>query len=149
MNKKKNMDINYNIPIILFALMELANVFFLYFNHQSKLGNGIGVFSHILNNVTYLEEYLLIEYLIYWVAGVKLMFIALLLIIGVFGSREIQRLTYLAIAITSLSYFCKLRPIIGLMDNLDIVEPKGYSKTLNIMICLIIIIFTILFVMKL
>ena len=61
------MDI-LSIAILIFIIMESANVAILYFQPGSRLGNGVGVFNAFHNSESE-EQRLFASYLINWVAG--------------------------------------------------------------------------------
>ena len=142
------MDI-LSISIVIFCILELCNVFILYFKPTSKIGNGTGVFN-ALNNIKDDEPmYLFVHYLIYWVAGVKLIFIFLLFVILFTASQLTKVLTIIAMILSISTYFFKLHPILKKLDDLGKITPKGYSKKLKYMIigflCLFIISLVIYF----
>ena len=127
------MDI-LSIAIIIFCILESLNVIILYFKPNSKIGNGVGVFDSLEDSKNDKALNLFIHYLIYWVAGVKLIFILLLLVI-VFTGNELTKLFTVICMILSIStYFFKLHPIIEKLDNMGKITPKGYSKALKNMI---------------
>ena len=63
------------IGISVFVFIEFLNIMMLYFMPGSKMGNGVGVFNdyHTLNENEDSKEF--VGYLINWVAGAKLIFI--------------------------------------------------------------------------
>lgn len=73
------MDI-LSLAILIFIIMESANVAILYFRPGSRIGNGVGVFNAFHNSERE-EQKLFASYLVNWVAGVKLIFIFLLAVI--------------------------------------------------------------------
>ncbi len=70
----------------------------------------------------------------YWVAGVKLIFIFLLLVVLLTGNETTKIWAVVAMIISIATYFWKLHPIIKKLDSLNKISPKGYSKTLGLMI---------------
>jgi hypothetical protein len=66
-----------SIAIVLFVFLECLNVLTLYFNPGSQKGNGVGVFVAWERSMTDPAMHQFIRYLVYWVAGTKLVFIAL------------------------------------------------------------------------
>jgi hypothetical protein len=126
--------------------METANVVILYFFPDSKFGNGISVFKQWETNKNDEKTFLFSKYLVNWVAGTKLIFITLLIVI-LFTADEITKLFSIFVMILSIStYYIKLHPIIKKLDLLNEISPKGYSKSLLLMISgfLIIFIFSII-----
>jgi len=134
------------VTIILtcFIVLELANVFTLYFNHSTTFANGVGVFDTLKETTG--EQKDLMNYLIYWVAGVKLMMLFLLLDILVYGSKETKVVATGVLALTSLTFYFKLYPLIKKMDTNNKITPPGYSSMLSGMIVLIFLMFSSIFV---
>ena len=89
-----------------------------------------------------------VQYLIYWVAGTKLIFIMIGIVIIIFGNYNTQLFTVGAFIISILSFYWKLYPIVKKLDNKNMISPKGYSKGLNLMIAGMIIGFTIVLVIS-
>jgi hypothetical protein len=140
------------IVIIVFIFLEVLNVLMLYFTPGTKKGNGVGIFNAYEKAKKDPEIYAFVKYLINWVAGTKLIFIALLIVILFTGSDETKLFSVIALIITILSFYWRLFPAIKKMDNVDQINPKGYSKTLAIMIATFIGVFVsalvIYFVLK-
>ena len=63
------------IVIVIFIFLELANVLMLYFAPGSKYANAVGVFSAWEKSKQYPEIHDFVKYLVYWVAGAKLIFL--------------------------------------------------------------------------
>ena len=74
------------------------------------------------------------HYMAYWVAGVKLIFIFLLLVILFTASVTTKMWAVIAMILSIAAYFWKLHPIIKKLDKIGKITPKGYSKTLGYMI---------------
>lgn len=70
----------------------------------------------------------------YWVAGVKLIFIFLLLVVLLAGTELTKVWAVVAMIISIATYFWRLHLIIKELDSLNKINPKGYSKTLGLMI---------------
>lgn len=92
--------------------MELGNVLILYFMPDSRLGNGVAVFD----SWNYVKEdktlNLFSHYMAYWVAGVKLIFIFLLLVVLLTGTETTRVWAVVAMILSIATYFWKLHPII-------------------------------------
>lgn len=123
-----------DIAIIIFCIIELGNVLILYFIPDSKLGNGVAVFDAWRDVKENKQLDLFAHYMAYWVAGVKLIFIFLLLVVLLTGNETTKIWAVVAMIISIATYFWKLHPIIKELDNLNKISPKGYSKTLELMI---------------
>ncbi len=130
------------IAMTLFILLEMMNVTMLYFNPGSKLGNGIGVFNAWEKSKEDEELHNFIKYLIFWVAGTKLIFIALLIVIIITGTFLTQLLSVIVLIASILSFYWRLYPIMRSMDAKKQITPVGYSKTLGFMIGSFILVFT-------
>lgn len=137
------------IGISVFVFIECLNVLMLYFVPGSKKGNGVGVFDAYEESKTDEKTYRFIEYLINWVAGAKLIFIMIGIVVVIFGNYNTQLYTCLALIISILSFYYRLFPEIKKMESKDEITPKGYSKTLNYMILTFIIGFVAVFVISL
>ena len=134
-----------SIVISAFIILEILNVLILYFAPESKKGNGLGVFKAYEKSKETPEVHALIKYLVSWVAGTKLIFIALLVLILIKGDVSLQRLSLLALVLTISTFYWKLFPLIKKMDSNNQLDPKGYSKTLVIMITSFITIFILVY----
>lgn len=130
-----------SIVISIFIFLELSNVIILYFKPDSKLGNGVAVFNAWEKSKSDPEMHSFIEYLVYWVAGTKLIFIVLLIVILFTGSDMTKLLSVIALILSIASFYWKLYPIIKQLDKKGEITPKGYSKTLGIMIGTFIAVF--------
>lgn len=122
--------------------MELANVIILHFKPDSKLGNGVAVFNSWFDVKNDDALSLFAHYMVYWVAGVKLIFIFLLLVVLFTGSTTTQMWAVIAMILSIATYFYKLHPIIKKLDSMGKITPKGYSKTLGYMIAGFLIMFS-------
>lgn len=135
------MDI-LSIAILIFIVMESANVAILYFWPGSRLGNGVGVFNAFHNSENE-EQHLFASYLVNWVAGVKLIFIFLLAVILVTGTETVRIGAVVAMILSIATYFWRLHPTIQKLDAMGCITPKGYSKALGWMIAGFMIMFTL------
>jgi hypothetical protein len=122
------------IVVLGFILLELSNVAALYFAPGSKYANAVGVFSAWEKSKQYPEIHDFVKYLVYWVAGTKLIFLLLLTVIIIFADAETQRISVMALVIAILSFYWRLFPLIRKMDQNGQIEPKNYSVVLGIMI---------------
>lgn len=134
------MDI-LSIAILIFIIMESANVAILYFWPGSQLGNGMGVFNAFHNRESE-EQKLFTSYLVNWVAGVKLIFIFLLAVILVIGTEQVKLWAVVAMILSIATYFWRLHPTIKKLDAIGCITPKGYSKALGWIIIGFMLMFT-------
>ncbi len=130
-----------SIAISIFIVLETLNIILLYFSPSSKKGNGVGVFNTYEKSKEYPEIHRFIKYLINWVAGTKLIFILLLIVIIITGTQTTKLLTVGALILSILSFYWRLYPAIREMDSEGEITPRGYSKTLFIMITVFIAVF--------
>lgn len=131
------------IVISVFILLELSNVLAMYFAPGSKYANAVGVFSAWEKSKQYPEIHDLVKYLVNWVAGAKLIFLLLLAAIVIFADFEIQRLSLVALALATSSFYWRLFPLIKKMDRDGQIEPKNYSMILGMMILTFIVVFVV------
>lgn len=131
------------IVILVFMLLELSNVLALYFAPGSKYANAVGVFAAWDKSKQYPEIHDFIKYLVYWIAGAKLIFLSLLAVLLLSADLDNQRMSLLALAIATASFFWRLLPLIRKMDRSGQIEPKGYSIALGVIIFIFIAVFVI------
>jgi hypothetical protein len=129
------------IVILAFILLELSNVFALYFAPGSKYANAVGVFTAWEKSKQDPETHLFIRYLVNWVAGTKLIFLLLLAAIALFGNSDLQRISLAALSLATLSFYWRLFPLIKKMDQNGQIKPEKYSLVLAVMIAVFIIFF--------
>lgn len=131
------------VVILLFILLEASNVLALYFAPGSKYANAVGVFTAWEKSKQYPEIHDFVKYLVYWVAGTKLIFLLLLAVIIIYADSNTQQMSLMALIIATLSFYWRLFPLIRKMDRNGQIEPKNYSIVLGIMIFVFIAVFTI------
>lgn len=132
-----------SVVIVIFIVLESSNILMLYFTPGTKRGNGMGVFNAYEKSKNNSELYPLVSYLINWVAGTKLIFIFLLIVIVILGNDTIKLVSIGALILSIASFYWRLYPIIKSLDEQKQITPEGYSKTLGIMIAGFISIFLI------
>lgn len=120
--------------VILFLVLETANVAALYFRPGSDKFNALGVFSAWEASKRDPEVHDLVRYLVWWVAGTKLIFIALLATVLVLGDEQLKVVAVGALILAIASFFWRLFPLLRQIDARGQLESPGYSKTLGIMI---------------
>ncbi|MBE0700809.1 MAG: hypothetical protein IH571_03890 [Acholeplasmataceae bacterium] len=123
-----------NIAIILFIVLESLNIMVLYFNPDTKYGNGVAVFKHWETTKNDKYAHLFIKYLINWIANAKLIFILLLIVLLVWGDNTIKMYSIIAMIVSIGMYYWRLHPLIDALDQAGYINPKGYSKKLILMI---------------
>ncbi len=132
-----------NTAIIVFVIMESLNVLILYFAPDSRLGNGVAVFNEWEQSKKNDASHLFARYMTFWVAGTKLIFIVLLLVILFTGSELTKFCAILAMILSIATYFWRLHPIIVKLDQMGEITPKGYSKALFFMIAGFLVMFSL------
>jgi len=131
------------VVILVFILLESSNVLALYFAPDSKYANAVGVFTAWEKSKQYPEIHDFVKYLVYWVAGTKLIILLLLATIIIYADINTQHMSLIALIIATLSFYWRLFPLIKKMDRNGQVEPKNYSIVLGIMIFVFIAVFAI------
>jgi len=129
------------IVTIGFLTLEATNVIALYFFPGTKYANAIGVFKAWEKSKADLEIHDFVKYLVNWVAGTKLIFILLLIVILILGDDNTLLFSGVALMISIASFFWRLFPLIRKMDKEGQIEPEKYSSVLGWMIGAFILVF--------
>jgi hypothetical protein len=129
------------IVTIAFLILEATNVIALYFFPGSKYANSVGVFKAWEKSKQDPEMHNFVKYLVNWVAGTKLIFILLLIVILYTADEKTLVFTGAALIIAIASFFWRLFPLVRRMDRDDQIEPKNYSAVLGWMILAFILAF--------
>ena len=138
-----------DLSIIIFIVLEMANVCILYFAPDSRKGNGVAIFNHWEKSKEDEASHLFARYMTYWVAGTKLIFIFLLLVILLTANEWTKICTLVVMILSIASYYWKLHPIVKALDQKNEITPKGYSKTLGFMIAIFMSMFVLALVFHL
>ncbi len=131
------------IVMAAFMLLEFSNVLALYFRKDSKMANSVGVFNAYEKSRSDSEMHNFVNYLVNWVAGTKLIFLLLLIVIILFGTTMMHFWALWALMLSISTFYWKLYPLVKKMDKEDQLATKGYSKTLGGMISVFLIVFLI------
>lgn len=129
------------IVTIGFLILEATNVVALYFFPGSKYANSVGIFKAWEKSKHDPEIHNLVKYLVNWVAGTKLIFILLLIVILYTADEQTLLLTSVALVISIASFFWRLFPLIRKMDREGQIDPKNYSAVLGWMILAFVLVF--------
>lgn len=132
-----------SIVIVGFIVLETTNVIALYFFPGSKFANSIGVFKAWEKSKQDPAIHDLVKYLINWVAGTKLIFLLLLIVILSTADADSLFYTALALIISISTFFWRLYPLLRKMDREGQIEPDNYSALLGITISLFVIVFLV------
>ncbi|MDF1563279.1 MAG: hypothetical protein P1V51_09555 [Deltaproteobacteria bacterium] len=128
--------------VLAFVFLELSNVAALYFAPQTRRANAMGVFEAYEGAKAHPGLHRLVRYLTFWVAGTKLIFLGLLLVIVFLGGPLLLQVSVGVLILTIGTYFWRLHPLIREMDAAGELAPQGYSKTLGKMILGFELVFT-------
>jgi hypothetical protein len=131
------------IVILGFIVLEASNVLVLYFAPGSRYANAVGVFTAWEKSKQDPELHNFIRYLVYWVAGAKLIFLLLLATIIIFADPSTQRVSLIALILGTLSFYWRLFPLIRSMDKGGQIQPEKYSIVLGMMILIFVAIFSV------
>jgi hypothetical protein len=131
------------IVIIGFICLEAANVAALYFFPGSKYANSVGVFNAWEKSKADPEIHDFVKYLVNWVAGTKLIFLLLLIVILLSGDDQILSFAGLALVVSIATFFWRLFPLIHRMDQGGQITPRNYSMVLGWMIGTFILVFAV------
>jgi hypothetical protein len=129
--------------MVLFAALELMNVAALYFRPGSRKANGVGVFAAWERSKADPEVHSFVRYLVFWVAGTKLIFLALLAVIIVMGSDEAKTAASAVLAVSIAVFFWRMFPLARRIDAAGQMLPTGYSRVLGVMIGVLVAVFAI------
>ena len=100
------------IVTIGFLILEATNVVTLYFFPGSKYANGVGLFKAWEKSKRDPEIHNFVKYLVNWVAGTKLIFILLLIVILYTADDQTLIFSGVALVISIASFFWRLFPLI-------------------------------------
>lgn len=120
--------------LVVFGALEVMNVAVLYAAPGSRKANGVGVFAAWEKSKADPEVHLLVRYLVYWVAGVKVIFLALLAVIVATGTERTMIAAGAVLAVSVAVFFWRLYPLARRADRSGAMLPAGYSRTLGVMI---------------
>lgn len=131
------------IAMLGFIVLEFLNVLALYFAPGTDKANAVGIFTAWEKSKQDPEVHDFVKYLVNWVAGTKLIFILLLIVIIFFADPVTQRMALFALILSIASFYWRLFPLIRKMDGNGQIEPKNYSVVLGIMIAVFMAVFLI------
>lgn len=127
------------ILITVFIVLETSNVIALYFFPESRYANSVGVFRAWERSKQDTTNHDFVKYLVNWVAGTKLIFILLLLVILFTADERTLIFSAIALVISIASFYWRLFPLIKKMDKNDQIEPNNYSTVLGWLILAIVL----------
>jgi len=118
----------------LFLLLETANVLALYFAPGSMRFNAVGVFGGWETSKADPDLHAFVRYLVFWVAGTKVIFIGLWLVILTTAGPTTQLVASVVMVPAIATFYWRLFPIVRDLDRRGKVRPTGYSTVLGWMI---------------
>jgi len=130
------------IVTIGFLILEATNVAALYFFPGSKYANAVGVFRAWEKSKADPEIHDFVKYLVNWVAGTKLIFIFLLIVILLVADDRTLFFAGIGLVISIATFFWRLFPLVRKMDLAGQIDPERYSVVLGWMIAVFILVFT-------
>lgn len=135
-----------SIALIIFIVLEVSNVIVMFFFNETTIANGVGVFKKFTEQDDP-ETKDLIKYLIYWVAGTKVIFIALLIVIIFLGSMLLKQVAVVALVLSISLFYWKMFPLAKRIEGNNGIKTKNYSRNLALIIGLFILMFIIALLM--
>ena len=122
------------VLVALFLVLETANVLALYLAPGSRRFNAVGVFAGWQASMGHPDLHAFVRYLVFWVAGTKVIVIALWLVILLVGEPRTQVVASIVMVPAIATFYWRLFPIVRRLDRRGQVEPTGYSRVLGAMI---------------
>lgn len=125
-----------------FLVVEAFNILALYFFPDTTYANSVGIFKAWEKSKKDPEIHDFVKYLVNWVAGTKLIFIFLLIVILVLADDRTLIFAVASLIISVASFFWRLFPLIRKMDREGQIQPKNYSLVVGWMIAGFLIVFS-------
>ena len=122
------------IAILAFVVMEASNIVIMYVRPDFPYGNSMRTFRQWYKAQGDEPSRLFVKYMVRWVANCKLIFLVLLIVVVIVGNEISTVCAVIATVVSIGIYFVSLHPIIKKLDQMDEIQPKGYSKTLALII---------------
>jgi len=107
------------------------------------MANSVGIFKAWEKSKGDPEIHDLVKYLVNWIAGTKLIFILLLLVLLIRSDEQSLLFSGAALVLSIAAFFWRLYPLVKKMDQDGQIAPKNYSKVLGWMILAMLIVFSI------
>ncbi|MBT7988865.1 MAG: hypothetical protein HN769_03180 [Anaerolineae bacterium] len=96
--------------------------------------NGACIFSSWEKSKADPEVHMLMRYLVNWLAGVKMIVIALVLVLVFTAPESTLILAAIALVITIASFYWRLYPLLRTADKAGQLSPRGHAKRLSVML---------------
>lgn len=137
------------VLVSIFLVLEALNVATLYFAPGSDKGNALGVFTAWERSQADQALAPFVRYLVFWVAGSKVIFIALWLVILVVGDPSVQFWASVVMVPAIATFYWRMFPIARRLDRAGSMRPSGYATILGWMIAAFIGAFVVAIVVSL
>ena len=122
------------ITLLVFAFIETLNMLELYFLQNNCKFNGACIFSGWEKSKSDPEVHALMQYLVNWLAGVKIIVIALVLVLVFTAPETTLLVAAVALVITIGSFYWRLFPALRIADKAGQIKSKGHSTRLGFMV---------------
>ena len=122
------------ITLLVFAFIESLNMLELYFLQNNCKFNGACIFSGWEKSKADPEVHMLMRYLVNWLAGVKMIVIALVLVLVFTAPESTLLVAAVALIITIASFYWRLYPMLRTADKAGQLSSRGHSKRLSMML---------------
>ncbi len=122
------------ITLLIFAFIESLNMLELYFLQNNCKFNGACIFSGWEKSKADPEVHMLMRYLVNWLAGVKMIVVALVLVLAFTALENTLILATVALVITIASFYWRLYPMLRAADKAGQLSSHGHAKRLSMML---------------
>ena len=122
------------VVVGVFLALEVANVVALYLAPGSPRANTVAPFAGWRDSMADPDLHRFVRYLVYWVAGSKVIFIALWLVILLTAPARTQVIASAVMVPAIATFYWRMFPIVRDLDSRGKVLPRGYARTLGLII---------------
>ena len=122
------------VTLLVIASVEVLSVLELYFMQDRCIFNGVAMFKVCVLARKDPDLFGMVRYLVNWVAGVKLIVIGLIVVIVFTAPANTILYAAISMIFTIASFFWRMFPMSRKFDEAGLIEPKGRSKMLGIMV---------------
>lgn len=122
------------VVVGVFLALEAANVAALYLAPGSPRANAVGPFAGWHDSMADPDLHRFVRYLVYWVAGTKLIFLALWLVILLAAPVRTQVIASAVMVPAIATFYWRMYPIVRDLGRRGKVVPRGYARNLGLII---------------
>ena len=122
------------VSMLVFAGVEVLNILELYFMQDRCMFNGVPIFRVWERAQHDPEIHQLTDYLVNWIAGVKMIGIGLILVVVFTAPFQTQVWAAIALILTISAFYWRMFPTMRASDNAGMIQPAGRSTTLGWMV---------------